>query len=201
MDVTTGTTGRATQGFFLLSSLRNGEDEAAIFAFDSRLHVVQPFTTDLNRLRGTADEFSRWGMTSLHDAIASAAETWARGRPGAGALVVLTDGVDTGSRLTPAEVSGIASAIDVPVYIVAVVPPSTIRRRDGATERAVAAQGALADLARWTGGQLFVASVAVAGQRRGAADRRGTAPAVPDRVRTGRRAGLASDRVARREGT
>ena len=39
------------------------------------------------------------------------------------AIVVLTDGIDTASRLTPAEVSGIASAIDVPVYVVASVLP------------------------------------------------------------------------------
>src|SRR5262249_45854961 len=32
-------------GYFLLSGLRSGEDEAAIFAFDSSLHMVQPFTT------------------------------------------------------------------------------------------------------------------------------------------------------------
>ena len=36
---------------------------------------------------------------------------------------MLTDGVDNASQLTAAEVSGIASAIDVPVYIVIVVSP------------------------------------------------------------------------------
>ena len=38
------------------------------------------------------------------------------------AVVVFTDGNDNASRLTPDEVSGIASAIDVPVYIVGIVP-------------------------------------------------------------------------------
>ena len=41
--------------YFLLSGLRTGEDEAAIFAFDSGLHVVQPFTTELDKLRGSLE--------------------------------------------------------------------------------------------------------------------------------------------------
>ena len=148
--------GRAReQGYFLLSGLRNGEDEAAIFAFDSRLHVIQPFTTELDRLRGTVTEFSRWGMTSLHDAIASASKTMDTRATRRRALVVLTDGIDTGSKLTPAEVSAIASSIDLPVYIVAVVQAIDDPRR-GEGNQALA--GELADLARWTGGQLFLAT-------------------------------------------
>ena len=143
------------QGYFLLSGLRNGEDEAAIFAFDSRLHVIQPFTTELDRLRGTVTEFSRWGMTSIHDAIASASKTMDSRATRRRALVVLTDGIDTGSKLTPAEVSGIASSIDLPVYIVAVVQTIDDPRRGGSNQ---ALAGELADLARWTGGQLFVAT-------------------------------------------
>ncbi len=33
------------------------------------------------------------------------------------AIVVFTDGLDNASRLTPSDVSGIASSIDVPVYL------------------------------------------------------------------------------------
>ena len=70
------------QRLFLLSGLRNGEDEAAHLRVRLALHVVQPFTTELDRLRGRSLEFSRWGMTSIHDAIASAADRWTRGRRG-----------------------------------------------------------------------------------------------------------------------
>lgn len=148
--------GRAReQGYFLLSGLKNGEDEAAIFAFDSRLHVIQPFTTELDRLRGTVTEFSRWGMTSIHDAIATASRTMDARATKRRALVVLTDGIDTGSKLTPAEVSGIASSIDLPVYIVAIVQGIDDPRKGDGNQ---ALAGELADLARWTGGQLLVAT-------------------------------------------
>ena len=38
------------------------------------------------------------------------------------AVVVLTDGIDNSSRMSPSEVSGIASEIDVPVYLFGIVP-------------------------------------------------------------------------------
>jgi Ca-activated chloride channel family protein len=142
--------------YFLLSGLRTGEDEAAIFAFDSGLHVVQPFTTELDRLRGSLSNFSPWGMTSIHDAIASASRSMDARATKRRALVVLTDGFDTASKLGAAEVSRIASAIDLPVYLVAVVPSIDDPRQGAGGNSALA--GDLADLARWTGGELFVAT-------------------------------------------
>jgi Ca-activated chloride channel homolog len=142
--------------YFLLSGLRNGEDEAAIFAFDSGLHVVQPFTTELDRLRGSLSNFSPWGMTSIHDAIASASRSMDARATKRRALVVLTDGFDTASKLGAAEVSRIASSIDLPVYLVAVVPSIDDPRVNEDGNQALV--GDLADLARWTGGELFVAT-------------------------------------------
>jgi hypothetical protein len=73
---------------------------------------------------------------------------------------VLTDGRDNASRLTASEVSGVASAIDVPVYVLGLVPPID----NPGTELAVASAkpsplvGTLGDLAAWTGGHSFLAS-------------------------------------------
>jgi VWFA-related protein len=75
-------------------------------------------------------------------------------------VIVFTDGNDNASRLTPAEVSGIASAIDVPVYIVGVVSALDDPASDTATPSAEHSPltGALANLAAWTGGEAFVVS-------------------------------------------
>jgi VWFA-related protein len=146
-------------GYFLLSGLRNGEDEAAIFAFDSALHVVQPFSTELDRLRGSVTGFSPWGMTSIHDAIASASRSMDARATKRRALVVLTDGFDTASKLDAAEVSRIASSIDLPVYVLAVVPSIDDPRTHEDGNKAL--NGDLADLARWTGGDLFVATTSL----------------------------------------
>jgi hypothetical protein len=70
--------------------------------------------------------------------------------------------VDTGSRMKAPEVSGIASSIDVPVYLLAVVNPldhpgGQLSVVDAAGEHADAAT--LADLARWTGGDMRISSM------------------------------------------
>jgi Ca-activated chloride channel family protein len=145
----------------VLSWLDRHQDEAAIFTFDTRLAEVTPFTAGLKQLPGTVDEFTPFGATSLHDAIGETADRLST-RPGIRrAVVVFTDGIDTASRLTAAEVSAAASAIDVPVYIFAVVPsidnPTAENTLIGEDKSPLA--GALADLAAWTGGHVFVASV------------------------------------------
>ena len=177
--------------YFLLSGLRNGEDEAAIFAFDSGLHVVQPFTTELDRLRGSLSSFSPWGMTSIHDAIASASRSMDARATKRRALVVLTDGFDTASKLGAAEVSRIASSIDLPVYLVAVVPsiddPRAERGREPGARRGSRGSGAM-DRRRAVRRHLDAGS-----EHHRAAGRERTASAVPDRVPAGTEARMALD--------
>ena len=111
----------------VLSSL-GGSDQAALFSFDTKLERVRDFTSDFGSLIRALDKVdSPYGQTSLYDAVAEAARAVAGSRgvegpsPQRAAVVVLTDGVDTHSRLKPGEVSGIASEIDVPVYVMAVM--------------------------------------------------------------------------------
>lgn len=158
-----GNMARARQAVEIaLSDMRYG-DEAALFTFDSRLEEVVPFTTDLDRVKRVSLEGEPWGMTSLFDAIAETARSAAERTNRHRALLVITDGVDTGSTRTAPEVSGIASAIDVPVYLLTVVNPvdhpgGEFEVLDG-VGRAAATSATLADLARWTGGNLRISSV------------------------------------------
>jgi VWFA-related protein len=141
-------------------------DRAALFAFDTGLDRVHDFTADFAALEGSIDRVQPpYGQTSLYDAIAQTAQIAAARDSGGGraqraAVVVLTDGIDTRSRLTPAQVSGIASNIDVPVYIVAVMSPIDDPRNADDDVESVSAtiSSALRDLARWTGGDLFTVS-------------------------------------------
>ena len=142
--------------------LRDASDEAALFTFDSVMQEVVPFTQDLERVRAVSLKGTPWGKTSLFDAIAVAARAVAERDNRHRAVLVITDGVDTGSELTPAQVSGIASSIDVPVYLLTVVNPADHQGAEfavTATETRVADTATLADLARWTGGDMRIASV------------------------------------------
>ncbi|HET7698978.1 MAG TPA: VWA domain-containing protein [Vicinamibacterales bacterium] len=142
----------------VLAQLVGGRDEVALFAFDEALHERRGFTRDIKSLADGLDEFEPFGSTSLYDATAATARRLA-GRAGSSkAIVVLTDGADTSSRLSAGEVSGIAASIDVPVYVVATVPPS---EQFEAAHRAAAREADAADLrdlAAWTGGQFAFAS-------------------------------------------
>ncbi len=146
----------------LLNSL-GSIDQAALFSFDTKLERVRDFTSDFAALGAALEKVDApYGQTSLYDAVAEAARAVAgeRGTERRSmqrtAVVVLTDGVDTHSRLTPGEVSGIASGIDVPVYVMALMSsiddPRMFDDPDSATD------GGLRDLARWTGGELYTMS-------------------------------------------
>jgi VWFA-related protein len=132
-------------------------DHAALFTFDKSLRHDVPFTNDRDNIYDALYDVRPWGLTSLYDAIAETAKQVADQSSSRRAVVVVTDGVDTSSALTPAEVSGLASSIDVPVYVAAVVSPLD---HPGARTAVIPDQGegGLENLARWTGGELFYIS-------------------------------------------
>jgi VWFA-related protein len=145
-----------------LSNLQQGRDEAALFTFDTELKEVRNFTTNLKSVTAVSLEGKPWGMTSLYDAIATMARRVAERKNRHRALLVITDGVDTGSRMTPPQVSYAASTIDVPVYLLVVSNPVD---NPGHKLAVMAASGqsadntaTLADLARWTGGDMAITS-------------------------------------------
>jgi len=151
----------------VLSALRLGSgepgtaDEVAVFSFDMNLQSLQPFTADAEAIEDALRRVAPYGQTSLYDATAETARRVAEGAPGDNrrkAVIVFTDGVDTSSELKPDQVSSIASAIDVPVYVVAVM--SNVDRDAAARDNAVGAvpESTLRGLARWTGGELFTTS-------------------------------------------
>jgi VWFA-related protein len=144
----------------LLAWLKTDHDETAVFAFDTHLAEVSAFGAALSTPPDGLSLMTPFGATSLHDAIAGAAGRVATRQGRRAAVVVFTDGRDTASRLRPGEVSAMARAIDVPVYIVGIVSAIDNPAADVGvveTDRSPLA-GPLADLATETGGRAFVAS-------------------------------------------
>ena len=137
----------------LSAGLQNGRDEASLFTFDAGLREAQPFSVRPASFETTLTG-QPWGTTSLYDGIAETARRLQARPAQRRAIIVLTDGVDTSSGLSAPEVSALASSVDVPVYVVATVPPIDRPAGDGPTA-AGRSNGDLLDLARWTGGDLF----------------------------------------------
>lgn len=143
-------------------SLRDGQDEATLFTFDSSLRQVFDYTSELSTVHRLNLMGKPWGITSLYDAVGDGARNVAKRSNRHRALLVITDGVDTNSRLTAAQVSAVASSIDVPVYLLVVVNPADHPGGEfeaRATADRQTQQASLVDLARWTGGDTMFASV------------------------------------------
>jgi Ca-activated chloride channel homolog len=138
----------------ILSSLNPSRDDAALYSFDTRLLSVQEFTHDLKTVTERLNVVDQWGSTSLYDAIAGTAAIVSKRTANRRALVVLTDGADTASAYTPEQVSAIASAVDVPVYVFVM---ATGTREGDKVPFEAERRSLLASLARATGGDFFVA--------------------------------------------
>jgi Ca-activated chloride channel family protein len=135
----------------LLATLTPGKDQAALLSFDTRLLTLHPFTDDFAPLRARLGKLDAYGSTSLYDAVAGSAAFVADYIQTRRALVVVTDGGDNASTHSAEQVAWIASTIDVPVYVFDVGDATDVRAATEPTRQAV-----LTDVARATGGDLFV---------------------------------------------
>ena len=130
----------------LVAGLTPGVDEVAYYTFDTTLQQVRPFSKKFHFDDVPLGKAKAFGATSLWDAIADTARQMSD-RQQRRALIVITDGVDSASKMKPSEVSAIASELDVPVYILVITFDLEVDQRETS-----AIQGPLADLAAWTGG-------------------------------------------------
>ena len=134
----------------LLGMMNGDRDEMALFTFDKALRQETEFVTDIDGIRCALETTKPWGMTSLYDAVAATAKALEARPAERRAVIVITDGIDTSSLLSSAEASARASAIDVPVYVVAVVPAPRAEEPKITAERG----HDLSSLAGWTGGDV-----------------------------------------------
>jgi len=146
--------------FHILSWLKTGTDEAGLYAFDKSLRELQPLAPAPGNILAQLDGVRQpYGATSLFDAIAETGRLLSSRAGTRRAVVALTDGADNASQLTAEQVSAIASGIDVPVYVVVVVSPFDRSEQTTIDDPRLieqVLQGPLANLARWTGGEIYL---------------------------------------------
>lgn len=76
----------------------NPGDEAMLITFDSRPHVAQSFTQDLEKIRRAIRRLDGNGSTALYDAILTGLKESVNGRNRRHVLLLLSDGVNTYGR-------------------------------------------------------------------------------------------------------
>ncbi len=129
-------------------------DRMALIIFGTRAFVQAPFTEDFNSLNGFLDQ-TQVGMagpnTALGDAIGLGIRSFESSEVDQRLMIVLSDGADTSSRMTPVNAAAIAAEKGVAIYTIGVGDPN-------ASGEDRVDLDALKAIAERTGGQYFFAS-------------------------------------------
>jgi len=83
----------------LLLDLLGEDDEVFLYRFDNSPHLVQGWTSDRNLIRDELRRLPTDGATALYDAVAQALPLLESGRHRKKALLVISDGNDTSSKI------------------------------------------------------------------------------------------------------
>lgn len=140
---------------FLENVLRPKQDQVFLMQFDFRIFLRQPLTASLRQLSDTLPyvdtptmsqlQAQTGGGTLLYDAVVTASQDIMTNRQGRKALILLTDGVDTGSDATAAQAIDSAQQADTLIYSILFADQG-----DG--------RGVLQRMSRETGGSFFEVS-------------------------------------------
>ena len=128
-------------------------DRVALIVFGAKAFVQSPFTEDLQTVAELLDA-TEVGMagpsTVIGDAIGLALNTYQASEIDQRLLILLSDGADTGSRMSPVNAAEIAASTGVRIFTIGVGDPE-------ATGEDRVDLDALRDVAARTGGEFFFA--------------------------------------------
>jgi Mg-chelatase subunit ChlD len=101
------------------TDVRNPSEQIAIVTFNSRPTVLLPFTSDQSAMDGSlATSPALAAGTHIYDAVDAATSLLKAAKIRSGSIVVLSDGSDTGSRVSEARASANARANGVRLFTV-----------------------------------------------------------------------------------
>jgi VWFA-related protein len=147
---------------YLLSVLLSGRDEASLLIFaDGEVEVAAQFSTERGSFLSELDKMEAYGQTALNDAVAVSPEFANRGKNEKRAILLITDGIENDSRLTPDQAVEIARRVDVPIFAIGYkVPLSEQFLKDYKRSSSLTSAGIVSTLERFsqaTGGRIFIA--------------------------------------------
>ena len=93
-------------------------DELSLATFTAaEVTIPVPWTGDVGELRKAAADWQPWGRTALHDAVAFLPRIRASDQSLRRAAILLTDGGDNASELSPTQAREIVRAAELPIYV------------------------------------------------------------------------------------
>jgi Ca-activated chloride channel family protein len=103
----------------MATSILSARDELSLLIFaDGQVEVAVPFSKDREAFLKELDKLQPFGQTALNDAVAVSPEFANRVANEKRALLLITDGVENDSQLTPDQALEIARRVDVPIYTI-----------------------------------------------------------------------------------
>jgi Ca-activated chloride channel family protein len=102
------------------------DDDIFLMGFDNAPYVLQDFTSDRSKLRKSLRYADVGGGTALYDAMESALKKITSGANNKHAILLVTDGQDTSSRATLAEVRQRIREAELLVYSLGIFPTSDL---------------------------------------------------------------------------
>ncbi len=135
-----------------LDSILRTQDLALVIAFDRTVTLIQDFTEDSRELAESIFSLEIGSGTSLYDAVYLANEEKLRPEAGRKAIILISDGEDTTSRVKRTEALIAAHQSDAVIYSISNSPP----RRGFFGGRRSGDMGTLKTLSEETGGTVFV---------------------------------------------
>jgi Ca-activated chloride channel family protein len=105
---------------FLKRILRPGKDEAFVIGFDTHVHLIEDMTGNVGHLSTAIHSMNSGGNTALYDAIVRASNKLHASSSGGitrKAIILISDGMDTASKLSLNDAVQAAERAEVVVYV------------------------------------------------------------------------------------
>ncbi len=110
--------GEIRRGALKFAQSLGSEDRVAIITFNDAPRLILDWTDDIGKVQYALESIYAKGNTVLNDALYVTFDDLLKGVEGKKAVILLTDGVDTGSLVSFEEVVDLASRSEAMVYIV-----------------------------------------------------------------------------------
>lgn len=138
----------------LLNDARTGDQYALASFADGSLSIEIPYSSDPDRIDKAMPLWQPYGVTGLHDAVSHLPDLTRHRQSAKRAAILITDGADNASELTPTEARSKVRQAELPVYVLGLSTgsPEELDREGQKLHRYADVLNLLAHL---TGGQYF----------------------------------------------
>lgn len=138
------------QGLERFITLSPTSNEYFLLTFADTVSIVQDWTNDPGAVTGKLDGIEYKGNTSFYDAVNDAIRKVATGRHSKQVVIVITDGLDSGSKATFNQLRESLKRSNVILYAVGIQDP-----KSSASALGMESVGVLEELTAYVGGRAF----------------------------------------------